>query len=47
MLSVLSLGAKQGSVVTLEAEGELAGQTVDELADLLSRDLDAEEAHGA
>lgn len=42
MLSVLSLGAKQGTVVTLEAEGEYAGQAVDELAALLEKDLDAE-----
>ena len=42
MLSVLSLGAKQGTVVTLEADGEQAGQAVDELAALLEKDLDAE-----
>jgi phosphocarrier protein HPr len=42
MLSVLSLGAKQGSVVTPEADGEPAGQAVDALAALLEKDLDAE-----
>lgn len=42
MLSVLSLGAKQGTVVTLEADGDQAGQAVDELAALLEKDLDAE-----
>jgi phosphocarrier protein HPr len=42
MLSVLSLGAKQGTVVTLEADGDHAGRAVDELAALLARDLDAE-----
>jgi len=42
MLSVLSLGAKKGTVVTLEAEGDHAGPAVDELAALLERDLDAE-----
>ena len=42
MLSVLSLGAKQGTVVTLEADGHQAGRAVDELAALLARDLDAE-----
>lgn len=41
MLSVLSLGAKQGTVVTLEADGDHAGQAVDELAALLATDLDA------
>ena len=42
MLSVLSLGAKQGTVVTLEKDGEQAGLAVDELAALLEKDLDAE-----
>ena len=42
MLSVLSLGAKQGTVVTLEADGDHAGRAVDELAALLEKDLDAE-----
>ncbi|GIG87026.1 HPr family phosphocarrier protein [Plantactinospora endophytica] len=43
MLSVLSLGAKQGTEVVLEADGEGAEATLDSLADLLARDLDAEE----
>lgn len=42
ILAVLSLGAKHGSEVTLEAEGEGAQQAVDALAELLARDLDAE-----
>ncbi|HZB51169.1 MAG TPA: HPr family phosphocarrier protein [Mycobacteriales bacterium] len=41
MLSVLSLGAKQGTEVTLEADGEHAVAAVDELAALLATDLDA------
>jgi phosphocarrier protein HPr len=40
MLSVLSLGAKQGTEVVLEAEGEGADAALDALADLLARDLD-------
>lgn len=43
MLSVLSLGAKQGTEVILEADGEGAEAAVSELADLLARDLDAQE----
>ncbi len=43
MLSVLSLGAKCGTEVVLEAEGDGADVALDELADLLARDLDAEE----
>ncbi|MFY1671224.1 HPr family phosphocarrier protein [Plantactinospora sp. WMMB334] len=43
MLSVLSLGAKQGTEVVLEADGEGAEAVLDDLADLLARDLDAEE----
>jgi phosphocarrier protein HPr len=43
MLSVLSLGAKCGTEVVLEAEGEGADEALDSLADLLARDLDAEE----
>jgi len=34
--------AEQGTVVTLEADGEHAGRAVDELAALLENDLDAE-----
>jgi len=44
MLSVLSLGAKCGTEVILEAEGDGADAALDALADLLARDLDAEEA---
>jgi phosphocarrier protein len=40
MLQVLSLGAKQGTEVTLEAEGADAERALDELAALLARDLD-------
>ncbi|WP_329110631.1 HPr family phosphocarrier protein [Micromonospora sp. NBC_01699] len=43
MLSVLSLGAKRGTEVVIEAEGEGAEAALDTLADLLVRDLDAEE----
>jgi phosphocarrier protein HPr len=43
MLSVLSLGAKKGTEVTLEADGDGAQAAVDTLADLLARDLDAED----
>ena len=42
MLSVLSLGAKKGTEVTLEADGDGAQDAVDTLAALLERDLDAE-----
>ena len=45
MLAVLSLGAVQGTAVTLEADDDVAGaaqSAVDELAELLARDLDAE-----
>ncbi|MGW4410993.1 HPr family phosphocarrier protein [Nonomuraea sp. NPDC004702] len=47
MLGVLSLGATQGTVVTLEAEGAGAEEALDALAALLSRDLDAVPAPGA
>jgi phosphocarrier protein HPr len=43
MLSVLSLGAGCGAEVTLQADGDGADEAVDTLAELLSRDLDAEE----
>ncbi|GAA1026466.1 HPr family phosphocarrier protein [Virgisporangium ochraceum] len=43
MLSVLSLGAKFGTEVILEADGDGADTALDELADLLARDLDAED----
>lgn len=44
MLGVLSLGAVQGTEVTLEADGPGADEALDALVSLLSRDLDAEEA---
>ncbi|MBF8190812.1 HPr family phosphocarrier protein [Nonomuraea sp. K274] len=44
MLGVLSLGAVHGTEVTLEADGPGAEEALNTLADLLSRDLDAEEA---
>jgi phosphocarrier protein HPr len=43
MLSVLSLGAKKGTEVTLEADGDDAAAAVDELATMLARNLDADE----
>ena len=42
MLSVLSLGAKCGTEVTIEADGDAADATLDTLADLLAKDLDAD-----
>ncbi|GAA1285700.1 phosphotransferase [Planotetraspora silvatica] len=47
MLAVLSLGAGHGTEVTLDADGPGAEEVLDSLADLLSRDLDAEEVPGA
>lgn len=43
MLSVLSLGVTFGTEVTLEAEGDGAEAALDDLADLLARNLDADE----
>lgn len=43
MLSVLALGARQGTEVILEADGDGADAALDELAALLTRDLDATE----
>ena len=43
MLSVLSLGAKKGTEVVLAADGDGADAALESLADLLARDLDAEE----
>lgn len=43
MLGVLSLGAVQGTEVTLESDAPEAEAALDTLAALLSRDLDAEE----
>ncbi|MEV5201806.1 HPr family phosphocarrier protein [Streptomyces sp. NPDC053720] len=41
LLSVLALGAQHGDSVVLTAEGDGAEVAVEELAALLSRDLDA------
>ncbi|MEU0487316.1 HPr family phosphocarrier protein [Streptosporangium sp. NPDC006013] len=47
MLAVLALGATHGTEVTLDAEGPGADEALASLADLLARDLDAEETpHG-
>jgi phosphocarrier protein HPr len=43
MLSVLALGARQGTEVVLAADGDGADAALDELAALLARDLDAED----
>jgi phosphocarrier protein HPr len=42
MLSVLALGAKQGTEVILEAVGDGADEALDTLAELLAKDLDAD-----
>jgi phosphocarrier protein len=42
ILALMGLGAGHGEEVTLRAEGEGADKALDELAALLSRDLDAE-----
>jgi phosphocarrier protein HPr len=42
ILSLMGLGASQGTVVTLKAEGAGAEQALDELVGLLETDLDAE-----
>jgi len=44
MLSVLALGAKHGTEVTLAAEGDGADDAIETLAALLIRDLDADDA---
>ncbi|HEV7950221.1 MAG TPA: HPr family phosphocarrier protein [Glaciihabitans sp.] len=41
ILSIMSLGASHGDVVTLAAEGDGAEQALEELAALLETDLDA------
>jgi phosphocarrier protein HPr len=41
ILGVLSLGIDHGHTVTIAAEGEGADTALDDLADLLSTDLDA------
>jgi phosphocarrier protein HPr len=43
ILSIMSLGASHGDVVTLAAEGEGAEKALEELAALLESDLDAVE----
>jgi phosphocarrier protein HPr len=43
ILAVLSLGAEHGARVTLEAEGDVADETLDRLAAMLASDLDAAE----
>jgi len=42
ILSIMSLGAKHGDVVTLAAEGEGAEQALENLVQVLETDLDAE-----
>ena len=42
ILGVMALGAKNGEVVTLSAEGDGADAALDSLVSLLERDLDAE-----
>ncbi|MBB2943117.1 phosphocarrier protein [Actinoplanes lutulentus] len=44
MLGVLALGAKQGTEVILEADGDGAEEALNGLAALLARDLDASDA---
>ncbi|MFD1546356.1 HPr family phosphocarrier protein [Nonomuraea guangzhouensis] len=44
MLGVLSLGATQGTEVTLESDAPDADAALDALVALLAQDLDAEEA---
>ncbi|MFH0518557.1 HPr family phosphocarrier protein [Streptomyces sp. M41] len=41
VLGVLTLAARHGDQVTLTAEGEQADAVLDELADLLGKELDA------
>ncbi|MFF3670459.1 HPr family phosphocarrier protein [Microtetraspora malaysiensis] len=47
MLAVLSLGAKHGTEVTLDADGPGADEVLASLAELLARDLDVEEVADA
>ncbi|MET0735284.1 MAG: HPr family phosphocarrier protein [Microbacterium sp.] len=42
ILGVIALGIEQGDYVTLTADGERADATLDDLADLLTTDHDAE-----
>ncbi|MEZ5084782.1 MAG: HPr family phosphocarrier protein [Tessaracoccus sp.] len=41
ILEVMTLGAKNGDVVTIAAEGEGADEALDKLVELLETDLDA------
>ncbi|MGC0252535.1 HPr family phosphocarrier protein [Pseudactinotalea sp. Z1748] len=41
ILGVMTLGVKGGDTVTLYADGPRADEVLDDLADLLSRDLEA------
>ncbi|MFD1716618.1 HPr family phosphocarrier protein [Georgenia deserti] len=41
VLAVMTLGANQGDEVTLTADGERAEKVLDELADLITRELDS------
>ncbi|WP_433412515.1 HPr family phosphocarrier protein [Microtetraspora malaysiensis] len=47
MLAVLSLGARHGTEVTLDADGPGADEVLASLAELLARDLDVEEVADA
>jgi phosphocarrier protein len=42
ILSLMGLGASNGTVVTLKSDGDGADQALDELVQLLETDLDAE-----
>ena len=44
IIAVLSLGAKGGDTVTVEADGDGAEAALDAMADVLAQDLDAEPA---
>lgn len=46
LLSVLSLGATCGTEVVLTAHGDGADEALSALAELVARDLDADEADG-
>ena len=47
ILGILALRVTFGTEVTLEADGDSAGQALDALADLLARNLDDEPAESA
>jgi len=44
IIAVLSLGAKGGDTVTVEADGDGADAALDAMAEILAQDLDAEPA---